>query len=580
MVSAQTHFAAELAGGIITTMRTLLASLGEHSIALLRGIAELRNIELASNARADVAAQLAAVLVDPEMTQAALVACSPAAQAAWTALCAAGRRMKVAAFSRLHGEIRPVGPGRLEREATWRQPEGPAEELWYRGLIFRTFADLGEGPLEYVYIPEDLAIPAALSQAAPEPPHTALPALTESIKGTTMANRMAVDACTLLAAVRQTSLPLDKAGTLSAADPESVRSLLLLDDPVYFELLLSLMRTRGWLLPHRDHLVIDQGAAGAWLRATPWQQMTALFSGWRDSTDWNDLRRIPSLHADGEWRNDAPLARAAILDALRTLPAGAWYAIPDLLAHLKATNPDFQRPDGDYTGWYLKDIKTDRYLSGFETWDEVEGRLIHFLLTGPLHWLGAVALAVLPSGASAFRLTAVGAAWLAKTAPAELPRPARLSVSDDFIVTAPLLCPLLDRFRLLRFTEAVPEKGNAPQAGTRHRISRASLTRARASGLKAGAAAEFLKRATGGRLPPRVAAALSRFDQAGGSVHISRGAVLRVADANTLARLRADPAIAPLLGDLISAQAVLVREANLARLLSVIKDSGYDVSVD
>ena len=67
-------------------MRTLLASLGEHSIALLRGIAELRNIELASNARADVAAQLAAVLVDPEMTQAALVACSPAAQAAWTAL--------------------------------------------------------------------------------------------------------------------------------------------------------------------------------------------------------------------------------------------------------------------------------------------------------------------------------------------------------------------------------------------------------------------------------------------------------------------------------------------------------------
>ncbi len=187
-----------------------------------------------------------------------------------------------------------------------------------------------------------------------------------------------------------------------------------------------------------------------------------------------------------------------------------------------------------------------------------------------------------PDGATAFRLTAAGAAWLANTTPSELPRPTRPSVSDDFIVTAPLLCPLLDRFRLLRFTEPAPEKDNAPQAstGTRHRISRTSLTRARASGLKAGAAAEFLKHVTSGRLPPRVAAALNRFDQTGGSVHISRGAVLRVADASTLASLRADPAIAPLLGDLISAQAVLIKEANLARLLSVIKDSGYDVSVD
>ncbi len=400
MVSPRTYFAVTLAGGIIAAMRTLLASLGDHSIALLRGIAELRNVDLASNARADAAVQLAAVLADPAMTQAALDTCSPAAQAAWAALHAAGGRMKVAAFIRLHGEIRPVGPGRLEREATWRQPEGPAEELWYRGLIFRAFADLGEGPLEYIYIPEDMAIPAAFSQhAIPAHPPSTLSALTESIKGVSMLNRLAVDACTLLAAVRQTALPLDKAGVLGSTEAAGARSLLLLDDPVYFDLVLSLTRTRGWLVPHRDHLVIDQGATGAWLRATPWQQMTALFTGWRDSTDWNDLRRITALHAEGEWRNDPLQARCAVLDALRLLSAAAWYAIPDLIAHLKATNPDFQRPDGDYTGWYLKDVKTGRYLSGFEAWDEVEGRLIRFLLTGPLHWLGAVALAVLPDGA-------------------------------------------------------------------------------------------------------------------------------------------------------------------------------------
>ena len=77
-----------------------------------------------------------------------------------------------------------------------------------------------------------------------------------------------------------------------------------------------------------------------------------------------------------------------------------------------------------------------------------------------------------------------------------------------------------------------------------------------------------------------MSAALARFDRLGGAVRISRGAVLRVTDAGTLSALRADPAIAPLLGELISAQAVLVKEADLARLLTVIQDTGYDVTVD
>jgi hypothetical protein len=66
----------------------------------------------------------------------------------------------------------------------------------------------------------------------------------------------------------------------------------------------------------------------------------------------------------------------------------------------------------------------------------------------------------------------------------------------------------------------------------------------------------------------------------GGDVRLTRGAVLRVRDAAMLATLRADPVIAPLLGELISAQAVLVGEANVSRLLAVLQDSGYDVSLD
>jgi hypothetical protein len=76
-----------------------------------------------------------------------------------------------------------------------------------------------------------------------------------------------------------------------------------------------------------------------------------------------------------------------------------------------------------------------------------------------------------------------------------------------------------------------------------------------------------------------VIAAIQRYGQLGGNVRVTRGAVLRVADAATLAALRSDPVIAPLLGDLISAQAVIVPEANLERVLAVLRDSGYSVDV-
>jgi len=62
-------------------------------------------------------------------------------------------------------------------------------------------------------------------------------------------------------------------------------------------------------------------------------------------------------------------------------------------------------------------------------------------------------------------------------------------------------------------------------------------------------------------------------------VRLTRGAVLRVSDAGTLTALRADPLIAPLLGDLISAQAVLVPERHLDRLIAILRDSSYTVEL-
>jgi hypothetical protein len=289
---------------------------------------------------------------------------------------------------------------------------------------------------------------------------------------------------------------------------------------------------------------------------------------------------MPSLRAEGEWRNDPVLARQVVLGALARLEPGAWYAIADVVAWLKERDPDFQRPDGNYTGWYLRDAATGRYLSGFESWDEVEGRLVYFMISEPLFWVSAVELGVSAEGhREVFRLSAAGAAWIAGQQPPELPQPAKLQIGEDFTISAPLALPLVERYRLLRFTESDSERPEAGQP-TRHRISRRSLARARSSGLKAERILQFLRHAGGGRVPARIEAGLQRWEQHGGAIHITRGAVLRVEDASVMATLRADPVISPLLGELISAQAVLVSSAALPRLIAALNELGYAAKVD
>jgi hypothetical protein len=152
-------------------------------------------------------------------------------------------------------------------------------------------------------------------------------------------------------------------------------------------------------------------------------------------------------------------------------------------------------------------------------------------------------------------------------------------VHDDFTVSAPLRLPLNDRFRLLRFT-APAMAGYRLGQPTRHRMTRGSLAGARTAGLTAEGIQQFLQRASGSPLPARLAAGLTRWGQHVGAVRISKGAVLRVEDADTLAKLRGDPAVGPLLGDLISAQAVLVGEANLPKLLEMLEQLGYAVKVE
>jgi len=129
----------------------------------------------------------------------------------WQALCAAGSRH--GAGFHAHPRRDPsAGTRQAGARGPWRQPASPAEELWFRGLIFRGFADVGDGPLEYFYIPAELLSlcgepeQAAVATPAPTPAnvfdHANAPPASEAFSLTLAGGALAIDACQTLAALR------------------------------------------------------------------------------------------------------------------------------------------------------------------------------------------------------------------------------------------------------------------------------------------------------------------------------------------------------------------------------------------
>ena len=116
-------------------MRTLEQALLDHDLIVLRVIAEWLELDLTGADKAESVEQLAAALATADL-QEQLEYLEPEETAALAELVRQGGRAPVAVFSRDHGEVREMGPGRLEREEPWLDPISPAEALWYRCLLY------------------------------------------------------------------------------------------------------------------------------------------------------------------------------------------------------------------------------------------------------------------------------------------------------------------------------------------------------------------------------------------------------------------------------------------------------------
>jgi hypothetical protein len=544
----------------------------DYDMAMLRALAQNRGAALTTNHQVEAAEQLAMALLDPLSVRTALARLSVEGREALDSLLATDGRMRAPQFARRFGQLRPIGPGRLEREAPWREPANAHEELFYLGLLFHGFYDDQGGPGEFVFLPDDLR--PLLPQPEIETPAFSVDRVPPPAHQAGNENALVEDLFTYLVYLQTQDVRPYADGRLGQRDVASLRGRLADAGERRLAFLRHLAARLGFVARKGEFLRLEAGPVKGWLTAVPSRRLATLQEAWRDDPTWNDLCQVPSLACDQAtpWRNDPSATRRAVLALLARCPADAWWPLASFVAAVKTFHPDFQRPDGDYTAWYIRDAASGDYLSGFESWDQVEGALLTDLLTGPLCWLGIVATAAGDAAAAKAgticRLTEAGARFLGLLPESAEAESLPLTISPDFRVEVPV-ANLYARFQVERFAAL---ESAAP---CRYRITVESLGRALARGIQVEQILAFLRQASGDRLPGNVAGQLQmwagRFDQ----VRLEEMTLLRVKSERVLKELSVLPETRPLIARLLSPTTALVRQRDVARLRQELLALGY-----
>jgi hypothetical protein len=550
-------------------MLLLNQSLLNTYLVRLRAIARFWQVELTASKQREVARELAEAMDNPETLARAYQALTERQRQALHTLLASDGQMPQRVYAREWGEIRMMGPGRMERERPWEEPTSPAEGLWYRGFLFRSFEQGPDGAYEAVFVPPELR--AHLPAPNGEQPDLTLEAAPAPVTVHLSAGLLPDDASTLLSYVHNQRPRLASKRRWSDQHKQRLLLRLRIQDPDRFVFLSHVAHSIGWVVEDETgHMRLQSEPVTAWLEATTVDQQHAMAETWRDDTTWNDLFHVSSLQPEdtGAWRNDPVLARNAILRHLRSCAPETWYRLEEFASAVKQVDPDFQRPDGDYETWYIRDARTGAYLSGFDSWDAVEGRLIRYLITRPMAWLGIVDLGLHESSQRpcVFRLTEGGAAFLGLANPPSPVEPPAPHLRSGFRVSIPAV-RRYERFQLARVADWV-ESGDC----FTYRLTPDSLDRARQQGISVKRVIEFLDEVTDGPLPRSMEAAMSRWDARGTEVWLERAILLRLSSEALMSRAMSSRRLGHLIKERIAPTMALVAERDWPRVAAGLEE--------
>jgi len=537
-------------------MPDLAESLQGRDLGHLRIIARLWGMELADQEANTAILHLKNVLLNASKVDKMVSSLGSEVKVSLDDLCQHSGRLLWAQFSRTYGEVREMGPAKRDRERPFENPISVAESLWYRGLVARAFFDTSAGPEEFAYVPDDL-LALFPQNAATASRFVGRPAsAVDYAQIYPAADRVSDHACTYLAAMR-----------VGVALPDIFRT------SVGEEFTTGTMRT----MLFAAGLVDESGnplsePARQFLEARRGEALLQLFRAWKQSTQINELHLLPALITEGNWENDPLHTRQVILDKLSNIAPDTWWNLGSFVSAVKQHQPDFQRPAGDYDSWFIKDRVSGEYLRGFEHWEEVDGRLVRFMITGPLYWLGVLDLACQDDGqgVTAFRLSSWSKALLDDEPPKGLPLEKEpLIARSDARVSARRLSPRSLRYQVARFCDWEKETPDEYQ----FRISPASLTRAQQQGLKVSQLIAMLNHYAK-PVSPSLVNALERWEKQGSEARMEKMVVLRLASEEILQALRKSRA-SRFLGEQLGPATIAIKPGAMDKVLGALAELGY-----
>jgi hypothetical protein len=532
-------------------MPNLVQSLQARDLGHLRIVAGLWGVELTCTENESALKELVTALLSPELVEEILVSLPVEARSALDELADAGGKMPWAAFARQYGEIREAGPGRRDREQVYLSPVSTAETLYYRAFLAHAFFDTPNGAQEFAYIPEDLAkLLRHESTLAPGPspvgpgvggrqePLGRLATPKEREHPLPASDRLLDDATTFLAASRMGLEP-----------PET---------QVPTGVIREFLKTAGIVVGE----VSQPEQVKSFLEMSRLQALSLLTNAWRTSDTFNELHQVPNLACEGEWSNQPLAAREFLFHLLEAVPESKWWSLSAFIRDIKARQPDFQRPAGDYDSWFIKRVSDGTFLRGFASWDEVDGALIRYLITGPMFWLGVVELARPEENEiiTAFRVNEKQVT----TSEHE-----KLTVSSNGRIGVPRLVPRVTRYLISRFCEWDEVKPDE----YRYRVTTGSLKKARQQGLKVGQLLSLLAKNAASEIPPAFVRSLKRWELNGTEARVEVQTILRVSRPELLEELHKSKA-GRFLGESLGPVTVIVKPGAQAKVLAALAELG------
>jgi hypothetical protein len=312
----------------------------------------------------------------------------------------------------------------------------------------------------------------------------------------------------------------------------------------------------------------------SFLESSRTDALKLLVEAWRSSQIFDELRLIPNLICEGEWKNQPLVTREFLMDLVNSIPQDKWWSIPAFIRAIKEKFPDFQRPAGDYDSWFIKRESDGQYLRGFAYWDQVDGAVVKYFIH-TLHWLGMADLASPEEGkdATALRIKSKVESQRSDLRPSTFD--GKIKISSNGKITVSRFFSRAVRYQISRFCEWEDEKLDEYQ----YQVTAHSLAHAKEQGLKAEQLLALLVKYTNGAVSPALVKALKQWEAHGTEARVKNLLVLRVNRPEILEEVRKSKA-AKFLGEVLSPTAVIIKSGAESKVLAALAELGLLAEIE